>query len=129
MIGSAFAARKGVRHSLERLPRTPNDRARRSLPRELDADARAPRDRREEHPDPMLGEILVDRLARPLPVEIVVEKEDAPGREARVEMDQLVARRRVPVGVEAKERDALRRGPGERLLDLSLHEAELLARV
>src|SRR5690606_28753469 len=70
-----------------------------------------------------------DRLARPLPVEIVVEKEDAPGREARVEMDQLVARRRVPVGVEAKERDALRRGPGERLLDLSLHEAELLARV
>ena len=58
--------------------------------------------------DAVLGEVLVDGLARAGPVAVVVDDQHAAGLEARVQVLELVLRRLVPVGVEAQQRDAAR---------------------
>ena len=60
---------------------------------------------------------LVDRLARAVPVVVVVDDHDAAWRHAVVEMVELVLGRGVPVRVQAQQRDPLRCGGRDRLLD------------
>src|SRR5438067_7156957 len=63
----------------------------------------------EEHGDVMAGQILIGGFPRPLPAEIVVHNQNTTWSQSWVKMVQFSTGRRIPVGVEPKERDTARR--------------------
>jgi hypothetical protein len=67
-----------------------------------------------------LLQILVDGLANPYPIAIVVDDEDPTSHEPRGQVDQLVLRGLVPVGIQAKESNLLGRVLGHGLFDSPL---------
>jgi hypothetical protein len=62
----------------------------------------------EEDSDVVLLDVFVDRLARPLPVSVVVDDQDTTAREPGIEMHERVLGGGVPVRVEAQQRDLSR---------------------
>jgi hypothetical protein len=74
----------------------------------------------QHHLDLVALEIFVDSAARTLPVPVIIDDQGPPDCETRIEMDELVPSRLVPVGVEPQNCDLARDRGRYRVLDLPL---------
>src|SRR5579884_410948 len=80
----------------------------------------------QEQRESVIVDVFVNRFPVALPVPIIIDDQNASNRESRIQMNQLVSGRLVPVGIEPENGNRVRRLLWQGVFHFSLDEAQAI---